>query len=91
MKFYDILNMFDQNKAAIATFMDLSKALDCVDILLSILKWYGILATALQWINSYLSNQEHLFSWNQTSSPSISLNISMPQGSILRYLVSHLH
>ena len=50
----DILKLFDQKKDAIATFMDLSKAFDCVDhnILLSKLKRYGIHETALQWINS---------------------------------------
>ena len=58
----DILKLFDQKKVAIATFMDLSKSFDCVDhnILLSKLKRYGIHETALQWINSYLSDREHL-------------------------------
>ena len=66
--------------------MDLSKAFDCVDhnILLSNLKRYGIHETALQWINSYLSDREHFVSWNQTHSPLlINLNIGVPQGSIL--------
>ena len=46
----DRLKLFDQKKVPIATFMDLSKALDCVDhnILLSKLKRYGIHETALQ-------------------------------------------
>ena len=67
----DILKFFDQKKVAIATFMDLSKAFDCVDhnILLSNLKRYDIHETALQWINSYLSDREHFVSWNQTHSP----------------------
>ena len=62
----DILKLFDQKKIAIATFIDLSKAFDCVDhnILLSKLKRYGIHETALQWINSYLSDSEHFVSWN---------------------------
>ena len=52
----DILKLFDQKKVAIATFMDLSKAFDCVDhnILSSKLKRYDIHKTALQWISSYL-------------------------------------
>ena len=68
MKFSDdIQKSFDQKKVAIATFMDLSKAFDCVDhnILLSKLTRYGIHQTALQYINSYLSDREHLVSWNQ--------------------------
>ena len=50
----DILKLFDQNKVAIATFMDLSKAFECLDhnILLSKRKRYGIHETALQWFNS---------------------------------------
>ena len=65
--------------------MDLSKVFDCVDhnILLSKLKRYGIHETALQWINSYLSEREHFVSWNQTHSPLLNLNIGVPQGSIL--------
>ena len=81
----DILKLFDQKKFAIATFMDLSKAFGCVDhnILLSKLKRYGIHETALQWINSYLSDREHFVSWNQTHAPLLNLNIGVPQGSIL--------
>ena len=60
----DILKLFDQKKVAIATFMDLSKVFDCVDhiILLSKFKRYVIHETALQWINSYLSDCEHFVS-----------------------------
>ena len=65
--------------------MDLRKAFDCVDhnFLLSKLKRYGIHETALQWINSYLSNREHFVSWNRTHSPSLNLKIVVPQGSTL--------
>ena len=55
MKFSeDIVKLFGQNKVAIATFVDLSKAFNFVDrnILLSKLKRYGIHETVLQWINS---------------------------------------
>ena len=81
----DILKLFDRKKVAIATFMDLSKAFDCVDhnILLSKLKRYGIHETALQWIKSCLWDREHFVSWNQTHSPLLNLNICVPQGSIL--------
>ena len=81
----DILKLFDQKKVAIATFIYLSKAFDCVDhnILLSKLKRYDIHETALQWINSYLSDREHFVSWNQTHSPLLNLKMSTPQGSIL--------
>ena len=52
-------------------------------ILLSKLKRYGIYDTALQWINSYLSDREYFVSWNHTHSPSLNLNIGVSQGSIL--------
>ena len=85
----DILKLFDQKKVAIATFMDLNKAFDCVDhnILLSKLKRYGIHETAMQWINSYLSDREHFVSWNQSHSSLLNLNIGVPQGSILWLLL----
>ena len=86
MKFSDdILKFFDQKEVAIATFMDLSKAFDCVDhtILLFKPKRYGIHETALQWINSYLSVREHFVFLNQTHSPLLNLNIGVPQGYIL--------
>ena len=81
----DILKLFDQKKVAISTFMDLSKALVCVDhnILFSKLKRYGIHVTALQWINNYLAGREHFVSWNQTHASLLNLNIGVPQGSIL--------
>ena len=81
----DILKLFDPKKVAISTFMDLSKALDCVDhnILLSKIKRHGIHETALQCINSYLSYGEHFLSWNQSCSSLLNLNIGVPQSSIL--------
>ena len=81
----DILKCFDDNKVGIATFMDRSKAFDCVDhnILLTKIKRYGVHSTPLRWISSYLSNRKHFVSWNQIQSTSLNLNIGVPQGSIL--------
>ena len=81
LKFSDILKLFDQKKVAIATFMDLGNAFLCAahNFLLSKLKRYGIHETALHWINSYLSDREHFVSSNQTHSPSLNLNIGVPQ------------
>ena len=43
--------------------------------------------TALEWINSYLSDREHFVTWNQTHSPLLNLNIGVPKGSILEPLL----
>ena len=69
----DILQCFDKNKIAIATFMDLTKAFHCVnhDILKPKLRRCGINFNALQWIKSYLSLREPFVSWNQTNSPTL--------------------
>ena len=95
LKFSDyILKLFDQNKVAIATFMDLGKAFDCVDhnILLSKFKKYGIHETTLQWINSYLPDHEHFVSWNQSHSSLLNLHIGVAPGFYSRALiVSDLH
>ena len=53
------------------------------NILISKLKRYDIHETALQWINSYLSDRKHFVSWNQRHSSLLNLNIGVPQGSIL--------
>lgn len=81
----DVLEYFDENKFTVATFMDLSKAFDCVnhDMLIKKLKHYGVPTSAINWIQSYLSNREHFVVWNQTQSPTLTLNIGVPQGSIL--------
>ena len=89
LKFTDgILKCFDDNKVGIATFMDLSKAFDCIDHKISTkIKRYGVHSTPLRWISSYLSNREHVVSWNQIHSTSLNLNIRVPQGSILAPLL----
>ena len=81
----DILKCFDDNKFEFATFMDLSKAYDCVDhkILLTKIKLYGVHSTPLRWIRNYLSNRDHFVSWNQIQSTSLNLNTGVPPGSIL--------
>ena len=81
----DVLQAFDNKKITVATFMDLSKAFDCVNhnILLSKLDTYGVPRSAIAWIKSYLTDREHFVIWNQTESPTLKLNIGVPQGSIL--------
>ena len=81
----DIIDGFDRNEVTVATYMDLSKAFDCVnhDILLAKLEHYGVNSVVRNWINSYLHDRSHLVCWNKQSSPMRRLNIGVPQGSIL--------
>ncbi|KAF7671231.1 putative RNA-directed DNA polymerase from transposon BS, partial [Cucumispora dikerogammari] len=81
----DIINGFDRQEVTVATFMDLSKAFDCVDhvILLAKLEHYGVNSIALNWLKSYLINRQHLVTWNKQSSSTCTLNIGVPQGPFL--------
>ena len=65
--------------------MDLSKAFDCVNhkILLTKLLHYGVSSIDTNWIRSYLFDRKHLVIWNKQSSSVNTLNIDVPQGSIL--------
>ena len=80
-----------QNLMALAIFLDLSKAFDCVnhDILLSTLNQYGIRGIALDLITSYLSNRSQSVIIQSDSSDRTScysdsdfVKEGVPQGSI---------
>ena len=60
-------------KLSIVTFVDLSKAFDCVDqeLLLTKIKQYGVHSTPLRWISSYIANREHYVFWNQIQPTSL--------------------
>ena len=66
--------------------LDLSAAFDTVNhkILLDVLKnYFGITEQALAWILSYLSNRKFLVQIGQFTSKIVTINFSVPQGSIL--------
>ena len=66
--------------------LDLSAAFDTVNhkILLDVLKnYFGITVQALCWISSYLSNRKFLVQIGQYTSTVVTVNFSVPQGSIL--------
>ena len=66
--------------------LDLSTAFYTVNhkILLGVLKsYFGISDHALAWISSYLSKRKFLVQIGQSTSKTIEIDFSVPQGSIL--------
>ena len=84
IKFFDfIYNALDQNKHAVAIFIDYQKAFDLVDhqILYRKLNAYGIRGTALELVTSYLTNRrQHVRIGDSISNEKI-INMGVPQGS----------
>ena len=79
---YDALNARCHN---ISILIDLKSAFDTVNhtILLNKLELYGIRGHGLAWIKSYLKDREFQVAINNTFSSKRTLNIGIPQGSIL--------
>ena len=81
----DILVSMDEGKIVGIVSLDLSSAFDTVDhpVLINRLSDVGVGGTALQSFHSYLSSRSQSVQIRDTSSPSSSLNFSVPQGSVL--------
>ena len=82
----DLLTSLDGKKAMVLTLLDLSAAFDTIDhnTLLKRLKDnYGVCDTALDWMQSYLSERMQYTSIGSSSSSEIPLLYGVPQGSIL--------
>lgn len=79
---YEALN---NKKHTIGLFFDLSRAFDTLrhDILLLRLESIGVRGVALNWINSYLTNRSQLVVMGGAKSTSRTINLGIPQGSIL--------
>ena len=80
-----LLKSLDNKKIACAVFLDLAKAFDTVDhkLLLDKLEMHGIRGCALSLIKSYLSDRTHLVTINDAKSSFLTLDIGVPQGSVL--------
>ena len=80
-----LLKNLDENKVTCTIFLDLAKAFDTVDhnILLLKMEKYGIRGQALSLIKSYLENRKHSVKLNNIKSSLLTLNIGVPQGSVL--------
>lgn len=82
---YEIYKSLDKGNEILATFIDLSKAFDCVshEILLSKLSLLGIRGSCYQWYESYLSNRSQYVICNNKESEVKTNKYGVPQGSIL--------
>ena len=89
-KIYQSLN---NKEYSIGVFIDYSKAFDTIDhqILLKKLEKYGVRGIPLQLFRSYLSNRKHKTKIQDNLSSSKSINIGLPQGSILSPLIFILY
>ena len=94
---YDVieekLKNLDKNNFTCALYLDLSKAFDTVNhkILLQKLNHYGIRGLPLKMIQSYLLNRKQFTLVNGTKSEERSINIGVPQGSVLGPLLFLLY
>ena len=89
-KFHEAL---DRNEFMVGLFIDLSRAFDTIshDILSTKLEKYGIRGRALDWIKNYLSHRKQYVSFENTKSYTSSIDIGVPQGSILGPLLFILY
>ena len=78
-----IYGHLENNDIPCAIFCDRSKAFDCNPILLDKLEYYGIRGIPLLLIKSYLQNRIQSVQINSTMSTTTSINIGIPQGSVL--------
>ena len=88
-----ITSALDNLEFSICILIDFRKAFDTVEhsILLNKLHHYGIRGTALQWLNSYLTNKYQYVNYNNTTSNMKQIVCSVPQGSILGPLLFLLY
>lgn len=80
-----ILQNFERNLFTLAVFLDFSKAFDCINhtILLLKLESYGIRGTSLQLIKSYLQNRQQCVQLSSHTSSYLPVLNGVPQGSVL--------
>jgi retron-type reverse transcriptase len=81
----EIFDGLDKKKTCAALFIDISKAFDCVDHKLLLKKLYniGIRGFVFKWFASYLANRKQCVKINNIKSRYLSVNIGVPQGSVL--------
>lgn len=81
----EITGCFDDGNFCLSTFLDLSKAFDCVDhsILLKKLSYYNVSESSCALLESYLSNRDQFLKVNNVKSSTMHVHHGVPQGSVL--------
>ena len=90
----DLLMMIDKKTNVLLLLLDLSAAFDTINhtlLLKKLQRSYGITDTALQWLKSYLSNRTFKVAVGKSCSSECTLEIGVPQGSILGPLLFILY
>lgn len=84
-----VVEGLDGRESTQGVFLDLSKAFDCVDhnILLLKLEQHGIRGLSKQWLKYFLSNRTQIVQVENQTSTKIKLSYGVPQGSILSPLL----
>ena len=80
-----IYRCLNNKEHCISIFLDLTKAFDTVnhEVLLGKLERYGVRGLPLQWLSSYLKDRQQCVSINGHCSSQRTVNIGIPQGSII--------
>ena len=88
----DWLEQIHDNSLTGACLLDISKCFDSMnhEILLKKLEMYGITGIELDWFSSYLKNRKQMVFFQQDSSDFQEVYSGVPQGSVLRPLLSLL-
>ena len=88
----DILKCFESNLMILSVFIDLKKAFDMVphNLILEKLQVMGVQDTELIWFTDYLLERKQFVTINNQSSDVTSVNVSVPQGSLLSVILFQL-
>ena len=93
-EFVDVAyDAYDKGEFFVSVLLDLAKAFDTVniDLLIRKLKHYGLDKLSLSWLKSYLYSRRYFVKINNTESTMYTLNLGVPQGSVLGPLLFNIY